>query len=182
MKKEITPVGNNLPAAPKTADLLHNNELIAFGQKCRNKAGGPEMILIGFTTEPRGYENMGAALTTAQMKGLAKKVEVKAEGVLYYYNYNNYTNFFVKKYTENCFVFYENVGDAVFYKDTVWHDWSKITLYDPENVSHKESFDKHGIIKTQINRPEFYCICKYYSNKDEDFRHVLLDPIEVEFL
>jgi hypothetical protein len=176
MKKEITPVGNNLPAAPKTADLLHNNELIAFGQKCRNKAGGPEMILIGFTTYPSDYDNMGAELTSAQREGLAKKVEVKAEGVLYHKS----LDFF--KYEKNCFCFYKNADDAVFYTSTHFSNILAITLYDPENEHYRRHFESRGISKTTINRPSFYCICKYYSNKDEDFRHVLLDPIEVEFL
>ena len=176
MKKEIVPTSTNLPT-PKSADLLHANELIALGQKCRNKAGGPEMILLGFTTNPREYENMGAVLTAAQMEGLAKKVEVKAEGVLYFQHSRYYSS--IRKYAENCFVVYKNAGDAVFYTNT---DWTTIELYDPENEAHKKLFDGYGIISTSINRPQFYCICKYYSNKDEDFRHVLLDTIEVEFL
>jgi hypothetical protein len=181
MKKEITPVGNNLPAVPKTADLLHNNELIAFGQKCRNKAGGPEMILIGFTTEPSAYlNNMDAVLTAVQLQHLAKKVEVKAEGVLYYCRASHLHPDYIGKYAENCFVFYRNSGDTEFYMNTLF---SPIELYDPENnARHRILFESHGIKKTTMSRTPFYCICKYYSNKDEDFRHVLLDTIEVEFL
>ncbi|HAI74818.1 MAG TPA: hypothetical protein DCM08_01105 [Microscillaceae bacterium] len=149
MRKENSNTG--LQKIINEMPLENQKELIA-GASVKNKGGGPEMVLVGFTTNPERfkskevYENwediksdeiLLGELSVTHLRSLAMKVIVNDEGR---YGY-------------------------------------KKTFTAPETYQHT-SFDDW----TGFGNNPFYCLCKYWSNKEEAFKHALFLPSELLFL
>lgn len=147
MKKEQQNNSTSNALVTTTQGILDNGqkELIAGG-KVRSKAGGPEMVLVGFTTEKSYFSKgeLGSELTYGQLDRLAMKVIMNEEGE---YGY--------------CKTFHAQYFYAYY-----------LNRYDNGEWDGRDEYSSNP----------FYCLCKYWSNKDEEFKHILLLPSEIEFI
>ena len=160
MKKEIVPIGTNLPIAAITTDFLQQQTEFVAGAKCRNKAGGPDMNLVAFMPY------------NAQI----------------YYHQNNETgrihegwtgsNVSNKNFKASC---YEADFASALTEKQMKNCYLKISLDDDNKYLFHEGLHGGGSLLDE-SHTRFYCLCKYWSAKDEDFRHVLLLPSELELL
>ncbi len=168
------------------------------GGKVRSKAGGPEMILVGFTTKPDWFEAkyLGSVLSANQLKYLAMKVVMNDEGQYAYYE-SFHTNIF---YSNTSFENDKRSYPDGYKAEEIYKEyWSKYYGGWEHSISWehrlREILKEHetGVINPSILAQYYkykynysfnqcYCLCKYWSEKDEKFKHILLMPSEIEFI
>jgi hypothetical protein len=161
MKKEIVPVGNNLPTIAITTDFLQDQTEFVAGGKVRSKSGGPNMVLIGFMPYNRmirewRYEDTLTGeifLTSGERRKL-----VKVDMPLYE---ADFAALLTQMQTNSCYL--------------------KISLDENNNYLFHQGLHGEGKSISESYK-RFYCLCKYWSDKDEDHRHVLCLPTELELL
>lgn len=188
MKKEQqnNSTSNALVTTTPTQGILDNGqkELLAGG-KVRSKAGGPEMVLVGFTTQ-QGYfskDELGSLLTSKQLGSLAVKVIMNEQGEYGYYSTFHTQEFYVN--TEFNAYCKSNPYDGLRQKDyhNEWHnDYRKALNEESAGIINPLVLAKYYVYKYRYSSKPFYCLCKYWSNKDEEFKHILLLPSEIEFI
>jgi hypothetical protein len=160
MKKEIVPVGNNLPTTAITTDFLQDQTEFVAGGKVRSKApGGPDMVLLGF---------MPFNMITNYHKH--KETGRVWEGRTSDVNYINFSQ-----------PLYEAEFTAALTQKQINSCYLKISLDEDNEYLFHQGLHGEGESISESGKV-FYCLYKYWSAKDEDHRHVLCLPTELELL
>jgi len=148
-EKQITGVQNQEPEQPEE----EIREVLA-GIKVQHQSGGPEMVLVGFTTE-NGY--FLSKETYEQDIDKSAPMPIRKHQILYNELSKEQQHKLAAKIAfskEGC-GFYQSQQSQTFYQNTRWQG---------ENLYSKQTY---------------YCLCRYWSNQEGIFKYSLFLPYEL---